>query len=38
MIDGVIVTPLRQIADERGKVMHMLRRVFRIVLLMRLLM
>ena len=26
MIDGVIVTPLRQIVDERGKVMHMLRR------------
>ena len=25
MIDGVIVTPLRQIPDERGKVMHMLR-------------
>jgi len=25
MIDGVVVTPLRQIADERGKVMHMLR-------------
>jgi len=25
MIDGVIVTPLRQIIDERGKVMHMLR-------------
>lgn len=25
MIDGVIVTPLQQIADERGKVMHMLR-------------
>ncbi len=25
MIDGVIVTPLRQIFDERGKVMHMLR-------------
>lgn len=25
MIDGVIVTPLRQINDERGKVMHMLR-------------
>lgn len=25
MIDGVIITPLRQIADERGKVMHMLR-------------
>lgn len=24
-IDGVSVTPLRQIADERGKVMHMLR-------------
>lgn len=26
MIDGVVVTPLRQIKDERGKVMHMLRR------------
>ena len=25
MIDGVIVTPLRQIFDERGKVMHMMR-------------
>lgn len=25
MIGGVIVTPLRQIFDERGKVMHMLR-------------
>ena len=25
MIEGVRVTPLRQIADERGKVMHMLR-------------
>ncbi len=25
MIDGVIITPLRQIIDERGKVMHMLR-------------
>ncbi len=25
MIDGVIVTPLRQIVDERGKIMHMLR-------------
>lgn len=25
MIDGVIVTPLRQILDDRGKVMHMLR-------------
>jgi len=25
MIDGVVVTPLRQFADERGKVMHMLR-------------
>lgn len=24
-IDGVVVTPLRQIADERGKIMHMLR-------------
>ena len=26
MIDGVVVTPKRQIMDERGKVMHMLRR------------
>ena len=26
MIEGVIVTPLRQIFDERGKVMHMLRK------------
>lgn len=25
MINGVVITPLRQIADERGKVMHMLR-------------
>lgn len=25
MIEGVVITPLRQIADERGKVMHMLR-------------
>lgn len=25
MIDGVTIRPLRQIADERGKVMHMLR-------------
>jgi dTDP-4-dehydrorhamnose 3,5-epimerase len=25
MIDGVLITPLRQILDERGKVMHMLR-------------
>ena len=25
MIDGVIITPLLQIADERGKVMHMLK-------------
>lgn len=25
MIDGVLVTPLKQILDERGKVMHMLR-------------
>ena len=25
MIEGVVVTPLRQIADERGKVMHMLK-------------
>lgn len=26
MIDGVLVHPLRQIPDERGKIMHMLRR------------
>lgn len=25
MIDGVVITPLRQIVDERGSVMHMLR-------------
>jgi dTDP-4-dehydrorhamnose 3,5-epimerase len=25
MIDGVIITPLKQFPDERGKVMHMLR-------------
>ncbi len=25
MISGVIITPLRQIPDERGKIMHMLR-------------
>jgi dTDP-4-dehydrorhamnose 3,5-epimerase len=25
MIDGVIITPLKQIFDERGKVMHMMR-------------
>jgi len=25
MIEGVKITPLRQIFDERGKVMHMLR-------------
>ena len=25
MIEGVILTPLKQISDERGKVMHMLR-------------
>jgi dTDP-4-dehydrorhamnose 3,5-epimerase len=25
MIEGVVYTPLRQIADERGKIMHMLR-------------
>jgi dTDP-4-dehydrorhamnose 3,5-epimerase len=25
MIDGVVVVPLRQISDERGKIMHMLR-------------
>jgi dTDP-4-dehydrorhamnose 3,5-epimerase len=26
MIHGVLITPLKQIPDERGKVMHMLRR------------
>lgn len=26
MIEGVILTPLKQILDERGKVMHMLRK------------
>ena len=26
MIDGVIVTPLKQIVDDRGKVMHMMRK------------
>jgi len=26
MIDGVVITPLKRIADERGSVMHMLRR------------
>lgn len=26
MIDGVLIQPLRQIPDERGKIMHMLRR------------
>ena len=25
MIEGVVITPLKQISDERGKVMHMLR-------------
>lgn len=25
MIDGVLITPLQQIPDERGKIMHMLR-------------
>ena len=25
MIDGVVITPLKQLFDERGKVMHMLR-------------
>lgn len=25
MIDGVKITPLRQISDERGKIMHMMR-------------
>jgi len=25
MIEGVVITPLRQILDERGKIMHMLR-------------
>ena len=26
MIDGVQIIPLKQIVDERGKIMHMLRR------------
>jgi len=26
MIEGVVITPLHQIFDERGKVMHMLRK------------
>ncbi len=26
MIEGITITPLKQILDERGKVMHMLRR------------
>ncbi|MFM8777457.1 MAG: dTDP-4-dehydrorhamnose 3,5-epimerase, partial [Actinomycetota bacterium] len=25
MIHGVVITPLQQVADERGKVMHMLK-------------
>ena len=25
MIDGVVITPLKQIPDERGKIMHMMR-------------
>ena len=25
MIEGIIITPLKQIVDERGKIMHMLR-------------
>ena len=25
MIDGVVITPLQQILDERGKIMHMMR-------------
>ena len=25
MIEGVVITPLKQYVDERGKVMHMLR-------------
>jgi dTDP-4-dehydrorhamnose 3,5-epimerase len=25
MIDGIIITPLKQIPDERGKIMHMMR-------------
>ena len=25
MIDGIVITPLRQIPDERGKIMHMMR-------------
>ena len=26
MIDGVVISPRRQIVDERGKVMHMLKK------------
>ena len=26
MIEGIIITPLKQIKDSRGKIMHMLRR------------
>ncbi len=26
MIEGIIITPLKQIVDERGKIMHMLRK------------
>ena len=25
MIDGIVITPLKQIPDERGKIMHMMR-------------
>jgi dTDP-4-dehydrorhamnose 3,5-epimerase len=28
MIDGVIINPSKQISDERGRVMHMLREDF----------
>lgn len=27
MIEGVVITPLKQILDERGKIMHMLRSI-----------
>ena len=30
MIEGVIITPLRRIPDERGMVMHMMRKTERL--------
>ena len=26
MIEGIVITPLKQVPDERGKIMHMLRK------------